>query len=140
MNKIMGDVDCRVRNSAVANPNSALEKFCMICTAVPDERTAETIAEKIVENHLAACASIFPVKSVFRWKGKLEHASEFAVVLKTRTALVAECERELKKFHPYELPEIIRIPIGGNREFLKWIGEETAEHSQGRNKYNQGHP
>ena len=106
----------------------AAPKFCMIYTTAPDKKTAEAIAMRIVEKRLAACANLFPIKSVFHWKGKLERAAEFAVVLKTRTALAPKCEKEIKKLHPYEVPCIIRILIdGGNREFLKWIGEETAE-------------
>lgn len=103
-------------------------KFCIICTAIPDEKAAEEIAARIVEKRLAACANTFPVKSVFHWKGKLERTTEFAVFLKTRAALAGRCEAEIKKLHPYELPEIIRIPIkGGSGEYLKWIRDETAK-------------
>jgi periplasmic divalent cation tolerance protein len=98
----------------------------MIYATAPDEKAAEAIAEKLVGSRLAACANISPIKSIFRWKGKMEKSAEVAIILKTRNALAEKCEMEIKKNHPYEVPCIVKIPIsGGNAQFLEWIEEET---------------
>jgi periplasmic divalent cation tolerance protein len=101
-------------------------EFCMIYATAPNEKAAEAIAEKLVGCRLAACANIFPIKSVFRWNGKMEKNAEVAIIFKTRKSLFKKCEAEIKKLHPYEVPCIVKIPIsGGNAQFLEWIEEET---------------
>ncbi|MDD5502538.1 MAG: divalent-cation tolerance protein CutA [Candidatus Thermoplasmatota archaeon] len=102
------------------------QEFCMIYATAPDEKTAEVIASAIVEKRLAACANIFPIQSIFRWKGKTEKSTEVAIILKTCKSIAQKCEAEIKKLHPYEVPCIVQIPIeDGISEFLDWIAEET---------------
>lgn len=104
-----------------------MPEYCLIYVTTPNLSSARRIAESLLEKRLVACANIFPIKSIFRWKGKIESAEEFSVILKTRAGLAKDCEREIKKIHPYEIPCIIQIPITeGNPDFLNWVSQETA--------------
>ncbi|MDY6942854.1 MAG: divalent-cation tolerance protein CutA [Pseudomonadota bacterium] len=94
----------------------------------PDGDTAETIAETVVALGLAACVTITPdVKSVYRWQGRVETESEYSLTIKTTTTAYQELERTLFEAHPYDVPEIIAIPIvAGLPEYLAWIDESTT--------------
>ena len=90
---------------------------------------ARKIADALVSQKKAACVNIVPkVRSLFRWKGKIEDAEESLLVVKTRTKLFAEVMSTVKGIHSYEVPEIIALPImAGNPDYLQWINEETGE-------------
>jgi periplasmic divalent cation tolerance protein len=92
-----------------------------------DGAEAEKIARALVSERLAACANILPgVRSVYRWKGKIEEAAEVAIIAKTRAGLVDALTERVKALHSYEVPCVVALPItGGNRDFLGWIEEET---------------
>ena len=85
------------------------------------------IAEILVNEKLAACINIIPeVQSVFRWKDKVDNASENILIIKTTLNLYDKLERRIKELHPYELPEIIAVPIErGLTEYLNWVSENT---------------
>jgi periplasmic divalent cation tolerance protein len=90
---------------------------------------ARKIARALVAARLAACGNVFeaPVRSIYRWKGKVESAKEFLLVLKTSRKRFAAVERAVRALHTYEVPEIIALPIaGGSRDYLKWISESVA--------------
>ena len=83
------------------------------------------IAQGVVGARLAACVNIgsAPVESVYRWKGKVERAREFLLVMKTTAKRLRELEREVKRLHSYDVPEFIALPIAaGSREYLVWLG------------------
>jgi periplasmic divalent cation tolerance protein len=87
---------------------------------------ARKMARALVEGRLAACGNLLeaPVRSVYRWKGKIESAREFLLVLKTSRRRFAAIERAVRRLHTYEVPEIIALPIGaGSRQYLRWISE-----------------
>lgn len=89
-------------------------------------KEARRIAKAVVEQRLAACANILevPVRSVYRWKGKVESARELLLVIKTSRKQFGMLERAIKKIHSYDVPEIIALPIEmGSREYLAWIAE-----------------
>jgi len=90
---------------------------------------ARKIADALVEQSKAACVNIVPqVKSLFRWKGKIEEAEESLLVVKTRAKLFPEVMNLVKGIHSYEVPEIIALPITeGNPDYLEWIDEETEK-------------
>ena len=97
--------------------------FQIVLTSCPDEACAERIARTLVEEGLAACVNILPpMRSIYRWKGKIEAASEQLLVIKSAVArFPALCDR-LRALHPYELPEIIAVPIAdGLPEYLAWL-------------------
>jgi len=90
---------------------------------------ARRIADALVSQRKAACVNIVPqVKSLFRWKGKIEDAEESLLVIKTRAKLFPEVMNLVKSIHSYEVPEIIALSITeGNPDYLKWIDEETEK-------------
>jgi periplasmic divalent cation tolerance protein len=87
---------------------------------------ARRIARALVEGRLAACGNVVeaPIRSVYRWKGRVESAKEFLLILKTSRRHFASVERAVRRLHTYEVPEIIAIPIAaGSRSYLNWISE-----------------
>jgi len=95
---------------------------------VPSREIAEKIARALVEEKLAACINIFAgVRSIYRWKGKVETANEVCLVAKSRAELFDKLEKRVKELHPYECPCIVAFPIGmGHQPYLDWIAEETT--------------
>jgi periplasmic divalent cation tolerance protein len=92
-------------------------------------REARTIARELVERRLAACGSVVeaPVRSIYRWKGKVESAREFLLVLKSSRQRFAALEAVVQKLHSYKVPEIIGLPIcTGSRAYLGWMAECLA--------------
>jgi periplasmic divalent cation tolerance protein len=90
---------------------------------------ARKIARALVTARLVACGTVFeaPVRSIFRWKGRVESAKEFLLVLKTTGKRFAAVERVVRELHTYKVPEIIALPvIGGARSYLNWISESVA--------------
>lgn len=104
-----------------------------VITNVPDRATAERIADGLVTAGVAACVNIMAeCTSVYRWQGKLEHASEVPMLIKTTRAAYPRVEEEMRKLHPYELPEIIALPVSaGLPEYLNWVVTETNNHGTG---------
>ena len=99
--------------------------FLYITCGSEDE--AQTIAKTLLEHRLIACANIFPVSSLYIWKGNLEEASEYAAFLKTEKRKVSETIEEVKRLHSYEVPDIVEIPLEeGFRPFFQWISEVVA--------------
>jgi periplasmic divalent cation tolerance protein len=100
----------------------------LVLTNLPDRAAAERIAELLIERKLAACVNILaPCRSVYRWKGAVQHDEEHPLLVKTTTERYAELERAIRDAHPYELPEIIAVPIEhGLPEYLGWVSAETT--------------
>lgn len=86
------------------------------------------LAQKLIDERLAACVNVLTdCVSVYRWEGKNETASEVLVLIKTLTQHYARLEEVIKSMHPYELPEIVAVPISnGLPAYLKWIADETV--------------
>jgi len=102
-----------------------MHNFIYITAPSLDE--AEKIARRLLEKKIAACVNIFPIKSFFWWEGKIESATEFALIVKTTSEKFAEVRDEVKSIHSYTIPCICSVPIErGLKEFLDWI-EETVE-------------
>jgi periplasmic divalent cation tolerance protein len=92
------------------------------------EREASKIARAVVEKRLAACANILqsPVRSVYRWKGRVEQAREVLMLLKTTANRLGALETEVKRLHSYEVPEFVALPIvAGSQGYLKWLGDNV---------------
>lgn len=93
-----------------------------------DEAEAEMIGRALVEERLAACVNIFPVKSVYWWEGEVEAGGEVAMLVKTRSELVDRVIERVKRLHSYDVPCIVSLTIDkGNPDYLKWIDESTAK-------------
>lgn len=102
------------------------ENLLVLCTC-PDKEVAETIATALVEAGLAACVNRVPdITSVYIWQKKLEREAEELLLIKTSASAWDGLEAEIKRLHPYELPEIIAVPISaGSPPYLDWIREST---------------
>ena len=106
-----------------------MKKIVVLVTCA-SRREAERVARAVVEKKLAACANIATtaVKSVYRWKGKIEMADEFPLMMKTTRGKFAALEKEIRRLHSYETPEIIALPIvDGSVAYLRWIAESVGE-------------
>ena len=101
----------------------------LILTQMPDLASAQSLARSLVEARLAACVSIgAPVESLYHWRGEIETAQEVPVAIKTRAGRYAAVEAAIRARHPYELPEILAVPVvHGLEPYLGWIVAETAE-------------
>ena len=100
----------------------------VVITNMPDRAAAVQLAQTLIERRLAACVNVLAeCTSVYRWAGKVESAAETPVLIKTRSALYPEIETAIRDLHPYELPEIIAVPISyGLTEYLDWVSRETT--------------
>ena len=100
----------------------------MVITQMPDRASALVLARSLVESRIAACVSVgAPVESLYHWRGKIETAQEVPVAVKTQPARYPEVEAAIRSQHPYELPEIVAVPIvEGLAPYLQWIADETA--------------
>jgi len=99
----------------------------LIVTNLPDRESAECLAGHLVAQRLAACVNILaPCSSLYRWQGEVETANEVPLLIKTTAARYRDVEAAIKKLHPYELPEIIAVPIAsGLPAYLNWLATET---------------
>ncbi|MHB8814153.1 MAG: divalent-cation tolerance protein CutA [Steroidobacteraceae bacterium] len=96
----------------------------VVLTTCPDEPAAARIARELVESGLAACATrVGPVHSTYRWQGAIQDEPEVLLVIKTVSTRYSELEMRLKSLHPYEVPEIIAVPVtAGSADYLSWLG------------------
>lgn len=107
---------------------TAVTDAVVVVTTLPDRAAALTLAQELIARRLAACVNVLAdCTSVYRWQGKVENVTEVPVLIKTRTALYPELEAAVRELHPYELPEIIAVPIShGLTEYLEWVSGETT--------------
>ena len=101
----------------------------LVITNCPDEETANRIALAVVEAKLAACVNILPrVQSIYRWQGVVESAAEVPLLIKTTAAAYPALEAAIRESHPYDVPEIIALPItAGLPAYLNWLAAETRQ-------------
>jgi periplasmic divalent cation tolerance protein len=99
----------------------------LVLCNTPDAECAARIAHALVEQGLAACVNILaPCHSVYRWQGKIEEATEIPLLIKTTALAYPALEEHLRELHPYEVPEIIAVPLAaGLPAYLAWVTEET---------------
>src|SRR3954463_8447868 len=102
-------------------------KALLVFTNLPDREAAERLAERLIGEKLAACVNILaPCRSLYRWKGAVQHDEEHPMLIKTTLERYPELERALRAGHPYELPEIIAVPIEqGLPAYLEWLASEA---------------
>lgn len=99
----------------------------LILTNLPDTASAHALATSLVSDRLAACVNILaPCQSVYRWRGEIENAEEVPLLIKSTAAAYTALEAAIRARHPYELPEIIAVPVAyGLPEYLAWVSAET---------------
>jgi periplasmic divalent cation tolerance protein len=99
--------------------------ICVVLSTVPPEKSAE-IARSLIDRHLVACASMVPVRSWYRWKGEFCDDGEHLLIVKTRKEKAEDVVKAIRALHPYEVPEIIVLPVtGGHLPYLAWVHGET---------------
>jgi periplasmic divalent cation tolerance protein len=104
------------------------EKILLALSTFPDRETAQRISNQLVTEKFAACANILPaVESVYRWKEKIESGNETLVFFKLSEDRQSEFQEKLRSLHPYDVPEIIVVPISsGLPEYLRWVAENCG--------------
>lgn len=103
--------------------NDAIQVF----TTVDSEENAHTIAEALVGQQLAACVQIVgPITSIYRWQGNVETSEEWLCLIKSRAGLFPALEALVTQLHPYDVPEILAVPVtAGSKPYLAWLERET---------------
>ncbi len=104
-----------------------MDDMLLVITNLPDRESAQRVADALIENRAAACVNILAqCTSVYRWQGKVETANEVPLLIKTTRNAYARVEAIICAHHPYELPEIIAVPVtAGLSDYLQWVGQET---------------
>ena len=101
--------------------------FALVLTTMPDDDRADELARTLVDERLAACVNVHaPMSSTYRWKETVEREAERQLVIKTTRDRLTALKVRLRELHPYELPELIIIPIeGGSDAYLQWLAAQT---------------
>jgi len=104
-------------------------KYCCVLSTVPNIKKAREVAGLLVSKRLAACVQILPgLESHYHWRGKKETSREILLLIKTKTSIYRKLEAAILKNHPYEVPEIVCLPITlGSKCYLDWIAEKTIQ-------------
>jgi len=99
-----------------------------VVLATAPAKNAERIARTLLDERLIACANLLPrVRSLYRWKGKVERGVETLMMMKTSSRKVAPLLKRFKQLHPYEVPEFLSLPVdAGNAAYLKWVHAECT--------------
>jgi len=105
------------------------EIVLLALSTFPDAEIARRISNQLVSEHFAACANILPsVESIYRWKEKIESGNETLVLFKVSEVRQAAFQDKLRSLHPYDVPEIIFVPVtGGLPEYLQWVAENCGQ-------------
>jgi periplasmic divalent cation tolerance protein len=104
------------------------EEILLALSTFPDRETAQKISNQLVTGKFAACANILPaVESIYRWKNKIESGSETLVFFKLRQDQQLAFQEKLRSLHPYEVPEIIFVPVSsGLPEYVRWVSDNCG--------------
>ena len=100
----------------------------MVITTAPGRDEAESLAEGILGNRLAACVQRSDIRSFFLWEGALLREEEVVLTIKTTEKRYAELEAYIREYHPYDVPEVVKLPVtGGLPGYLGWLDSTTGE-------------
>jgi len=111
------------------------ESYVIVLTTCGSRREARRIAEALVRGRLAACVSISgaPMHSVYRWKGAIEHAGEFLLLIKSARSRLKALQGEIQRLHSYDVPEFLVLPVAaGSRAYLQWLDDCLRPHRRGK--------
>lgn len=115
------------RSTPESADDSATHSAILILTTHPERAGAEALARELLATRLAACIQIgSTVQSLYHWRGEIETAAEIPISIKTRAGLYPRVEEAIRRHHPYELPEIVAVPlIHGLPAYFEWIAATT---------------
>jgi periplasmic divalent cation tolerance protein len=104
-----------------------MSEYIQVLTAIDSKEGAQTIAEAVLSKRLAACAQVIgPITSTYWWQNKMETAEEWLCLMKTDQQLYSELEQAIREVHPYDVAEIVAMPIvAGSSAYLAWIHQEV---------------
>jgi periplasmic divalent cation tolerance protein len=107
----------------------AARNFSMVLVMAANENESETIARALVEERLAACVNVVgPVISIYRWRGEIEKATEYMLVIKAPMRHFSKLERRVRELHSYEVPEIVAVALtSGSKPYIAWLAESTIK-------------
>ena len=97
----------------------------LIYITCKDEKEAVKISKHLLGKRLIACSNIFPIRSLYNWKGKIQDEKESAILAKTTGKNYTEIKKEVEKIHSYDVPCILKIDAEANEKFGKWVEGET---------------
>lgn len=111
-----------------ADVEADVEEVLLVISTLPDQASAEKLARTLVDARLAACVNVLaPCVSIYRWRDAIEESAEIPVLIKTTSRRYDQLESALREHHPYELPEIVAVPLArGLPGYLGWVAAETA--------------
>lgn len=117
-----------IRSQTMADVSSTVPSIVVYVT-VPNKEEGKKLAQSIIKEKLAGCVNRVPgIESIYWWNDKIETDAEELLIIKTRQSLLEALTAHVKANHPYEVPEVISLPIsGGNHDYLKWLKENTRE-------------
>ena len=106
-----------------------MNDYIQVFTTTETKEKAEQIAGVLVKEHLAACVQVSgPITSTYRWEGAVEKEQEWLCTIKTKRSLWGEVEHAIKSLHPYDVPEMVAIPVvAGSSEYLGWVGAQLRK-------------
>lgn len=105
-----------------------VDNMIFVFSTFPNKKEAKEIGEGIVRKKLAACTNIFPIESIYSWKGKIAKNKEFAVIIKTKKVNFKKIEKFILKNNSYDIPCILEIPIGRiTKKYLNWLNKNTSQ-------------
>src|SRR5262245_20834973 len=113
--------------------NSMTDQVIVALSTCPDEATARLLAASFVSQRLASCVDrVTGIASTYFWDGRLQDDAEILLIIKTTTSRLPELEARLQALHPYELPELLVLPVlGGNERYLQWVRTGVGENLEG---------
>ncbi|XP_070789423.1 protein CutA isoform X1 [Pituophis catenifer annectens] len=131
LQRLSGRLFSSSSSSMAAEPPSSPAATALLSAAFvtcPNETVAKDIARALVERRLAACVNVLPhVTSIYRWKDAVEEEAEVLLMIKTRSSRVSALAEYVRSVHPYEVAEVISVPIQqGNPPYLRWVEEAVA--------------
>ncbi|MEC6813489.1 divalent-cation tolerance protein CutA [Photobacterium toruni] len=101
--------------------------YCVIVTTFSDDENGQIIINALLEQRLAACIQVMPIKSYYHWKQKINCDQEQQIIIKTKTKLFEQVKALIEQYHRYETPEIIQLPItNGSVDYLSWIDQSCV--------------
>ena len=104
-----------------------MDNFVFVYITNPTEKEARRIARHLLKKRLIACANIFPINSLYLWKGKIADENEFVLIAKTTNSCFERVKSEVEKEHSYSVPCIVRIPVSSNEKYFNWLKGEIAK-------------
>jgi periplasmic divalent cation tolerance protein len=107
---------------------SLSSSFVIVLSTFPADQDPIPLAKALIEERLAACVNVLPpMRSVYRWEGKVEQADELQLVIKTSAARMEAVKSRLANLHPYDVPEVLVVPVSdGAHTYLNWIVSSTS--------------